>query len=137
MANRRTWEIVFTPEAERWLKSLNSKDSHRIGAAIDHLRHHGPTLGRERVDSIRGSRYHNMKELRSAGGHLRALFAFDPDQRAVILVGGDKTNDWDGWYKRNIRVADERYDTHLRSIGKETPWLARARTGERSVGSSR
>ena len=70
-------------------------------------------------------------------GHLRALFAFDRQQRAVILVGGDKTNDWEGWNKRNIRVADERYDTHLRSIGKETPWLARARTGERSAGSSR
>lgn len=51
-----------------------------------------------------------MKELRSSGGNLRALFAFDPRRRAVVLVGGDKTGDWSGWYKRNIPRADRRYD---------------------------
>ncbi len=78
-----------------------------------------------------------MKELRSVGGHLRALFAFDPRRRAVILLGGDKTNDWTGWYKRNIPVADKLYDRHLRSIGKGAPWPARTRTGERSADSAR
>ena len=33
---------------------------------------------------------------------MRALFAFDPRRRAVMLLGGDKTNDWKGWYVRNI-----------------------------------
>jgi hypothetical protein len=78
-----------------------------------------------------------MKELRSVGGHLRALFAFDPRQRAVILLGGDKNGDWKGWYMRNIPVADKLYERHLRSIGKEAPWPARTRIGERSVGTSR
>ena len=137
MARAGGWEVEFTPEAERWIRSLGPRDANRIAAAIDQLRQVGPTLGREPVDSIRGSRHHNMKELRSFGGHLRALFAFDRNQRAVILVGGDKTNDWKGWYKRNIRVADELYDRHLRSIGKEAPWPAGTRAGERSAGSSR
>ena len=65
-------------------------------AAIEELREHGPRLGRPRAASISGSRHHNMKELRSAGGHLRALFAFDPRRHAVILLGGHKTNDWKG-----------------------------------------
>jgi hypothetical protein len=131
------WEIDFTPEADRWLGGLSAKDGDRIGAAIDALREGGPRLGRERVDSIRGSRHHNMKELRSAGGHLRALFAFDPRRRAVILLGGDKTNDWKGWYVRNIPLADKLYDKHLRSIGTGERWPARTRTGERSASRGR
>jgi hypothetical protein len=55
----------------------------------------------------------------------------------VILLGGDKTSDWKGWYKRNIPVADKLYERHLRSIGKEAPWPVRTRIGERSVGTSR
>ena len=131
------WEIEFTPEAERWFNGLSAKDADRIGAAIDALREDGPHLGRERADSIRGSRHHNMKELRSAGGHLRALFAFDPRRRAVILLGGDKTNDWKGWYVRNIPLADKLYDKHLRSIGTGERWPARTRIGERSASRGR
>ncbi|HUB04236.1 MAG TPA: type II toxin-antitoxin system RelE/ParE family toxin [Solirubrobacteraceae bacterium] len=137
MASGRRWEVEFTPEAERWFNGLGAKDADRIGAAIEQLRRHGPNLGRPRADSIRGSRHHNMKELRSAGRHLRVLFVLDPRQRAVILVGGDKTNDWKGWYRRNIRIADKLYDRHLRSIGKGERWPTRTRTGERSASSGR
>lgn len=131
------WTVQLTPEAQAWFKGLNERDANRIAAAFDLLEQRGPTLGREAVDSIRGSRHHNMKELRSFGGHLRALFAFDPERRAVVLVGGDKTNDWKGWYKRNIPLADKLYDRHLRSLGKEVPWVSRARTGERSAARGR
>lgn len=55
-----------------------------------------------------------MKELRSFGGTLRALFVFDPKRRAIVLLGGDKTDDWTGWYERNIPIADDRYDLHLK-----------------------
>lgn len=131
------WEVEFTPEAERWFSRLGAKDADHIGKAIEHLREHGPGLGRPRVDSIHGSRHHKLKELRSAGGHLRALFAFDPRRRAVILLGGDKTNDWKGWYVRNIPLADKLYDRHLRSIGTGERWPDRTRTGERSASSGR
>jgi len=53
-----------------------------------------------------------MKELRS--GTVRALFAFDPNRRAVILLGGDKRDDWAGWYERNVPAADDLYDAYLR-----------------------
>jgi hypothetical protein len=39
------------------------------------------------VKLIKGSRHHNMKELRSVGGQLRVLFAFDPHRRGILLVG--------------------------------------------------
>ena len=128
------WIINFTPEAERWLTRLSRRDANKIGSALAQLEQHGPGVGRPYVDHIKGSRHHNMKELRSAGGHLRALIAFDPRRQVIVLVGVDKTNDWHGWYRRNIRIADSRYDRHLRSLGKEGGW---GRPGGRSADSSR
>lgn len=102
--------------------SLSDADANRVAASFDELERRGPALGRPFVDSVKGSRHHNMKELRSIGGHLRALFAFDPRRRAVVLLGGDKSGDWKGWYARTIPLADKMYERHLRSLGKEGPW---------------
>ena len=130
------WAIEMTPEAERWYLGLGARDAERVAAALDQLERRGPRLGRPFVNSIKGSRHHNMKELRSVGGHLRALFAFDPRQHAVVLLGGDKTNDWRGWYRRNVRVADRLYDRHLRELGRR-PECPTPRAGRKSVGRSR
>ena len=136
-ASEPKWQVEFTKEAERWYKALDVKDTERITAAINRVQRTGPVLGRPFVDSIKGSRHHNMKEMRSSGGNLRALFAFDPDRCAVVLVGGDKTGDWKGWYKRNIARADRLYDQHLRAMGKEGRWRPSAqRAGRSSEGRS-
>jgi hypothetical protein len=137
MSRAGGWEVEFTPEAERWVRRLVGRDANRVALAVEQLQIHGPNLGRPHVDSIRGSRHRNMKELRSVGGHLRALFAFDPRRRAVILLGGDKTHDWRGWYLRNTPLADKLYDRHLRSIGDRGSWSTRTKIGERSAGSCR
>ena len=68
------------------------------------------------ADTLKGSRHANMKELRPRGGNLRLLFAFDPTRTAIVLVAGDKTDNWTRWYKANIPVADDRYDEHLRQL---------------------
>ena len=87
---------------------------------------------------IKGSRYRNMKELRAVGGNIRALVAFDKGQQAIVLVGGDKTNDWQGWYERNIRTADRLYGRHLNAIGDTRLWTMRASSpGDRYVGRER
>ena len=113
---------MLSEQVEVWYMRLGEEDANRIAASLDELGRLGPTLGRPFVDSIKGSRHHNMKELRSVGGHLRALFAFDPRRHAVVLLAGDKTGDWRGWYTRNIPLADKLYDRHLRSLGKDGPW---------------
>jgi len=110
------WSIELTDEAVRWLEGLTQKERSSIAAAITLLEELGPQLGRPAVDSIKGSRHSNMKELRSFGGHLRALFCFDPQRTAIILLGGDKSNDWSGWYVRNIPIADEMYDEYLKGL---------------------
>jgi hypothetical protein len=110
------WEIELTARAEQWFMALDIEDAEKIAAAIDELERQGPTLGRPFVDQIKSSRHHNMKELRSIGGQLRALFAFDPKRTAIVLLGGDKTDDWSGWYERNIPTADDLYDEHLQNL---------------------
>lgn len=114
------WTIKAVGEVAQWMRSLDRDDLRRVNASVDALSIDGPHLGRPRVDSIKGSRHQHMKELRSVGGHLRVLFIFDPDRQAVLLVGGDKTNDWTGWYERNIPIADDRYDAYLR-VRRSTP----------------
>jgi hypothetical protein len=113
------WDVFFTEVAEEWILGLGDDDYEAMMGAIELLEQHGPTLGRPAVDRISSSRHHNMKELRSFGGFLRALFAFDPKRRAIVLLGGDKTGDWTDWYERNIPIADDRYDQHLREEGLE------------------
>jgi hypothetical protein len=132
------WAIEYTPEVARWLRSLTEKDATRIGTAIRQLELEGPTLGGGIAKLIKGSRHHNMKELCSVGGYIRVLFAFDRRQHAILLVGGDKAGNWDGWYKRHVPVADKRYENHLRSSGKEGSWRATAQqAGGRSAAAGR
>ena len=83
----------------------------------------GPQLGRPRVDTLKGSRHANMKELRfsAADGEWRVAFAFDPRRKAILLVAGDKSGASERrFYRELIRKADERFVAHLGRIGKGT-----------------
>lgn len=110
------WHIDLHPEVVAWLQELSEKDYENIIAALDALKIDGPNLGRPFVDHIKDSKHKNMKELRPPGRHFRLLFAFDPTRTAILLVAGDKTGDWLGWYKRSIPVADKRFDKHLKDL---------------------
>jgi hypothetical protein len=130
------WEVSLHEEVERWFLDLCRNDpatADGIADAIEQLAAVGPALGRPLVDRVHGSRHHNMKELRppsSGRTEVRLLFAFDPEREAIFLVAGDKSGRWDTWYRRAIRVADERFDEHLQTLqdaadndndGKEGP----------------
>jgi hypothetical protein len=81
----------------------------------------GPHLGRPHADTLKGSGFPNMKELRfsAAGGTWRVAYAFDPKRRAIILVAGDKSGVSSKlFYDRLIRTADLRFADHLHSTGK-------------------
>lgn len=106
-------------------------DAEALLAALRVLRDEGPALGRPLADSVSGSRHSNMKELRpgSTGRtEIRALFAFDKKRRAILLVGGDKSDDWRGWYDHNIPVADDRFAEHQTALAKQaTPAAKQAK----------
>ena len=119
---RGTWSVDFHPSFEAWANELDQQDAEALLAAIRILRDAGPTLGRPLVDTIKGSRHANMKELRpgSTGRtEIRVLFAFDLERQAILLVGGDKSDDWTGWYKVNIQIADERFAEHQDKITQQ------------------
>lgn len=102
-----------------WLAELDQHSREQVVAAVELLEEHGPQLGRPLVDTVTASRHRNMKELRpgSAGRtELRVLFAFDPARQAILLVAGDKSGDWRGWYQRNIPRADDLFDAHVRRV---------------------
>ena len=111
--------MEFHSACEAWANSLAQADREALLAAIRVLRSEGPSLGRPLVDIVKGSRHSNMKELRpgSTGRtEVRVLFAFDRIRRAILLVGGDKSDDWRGWYPQHIPIADERFDEHNKYV---------------------
>ena len=116
------WEINLHPEVEAWYLAICATDPEsaaRIEDAIDQLAAEGPCAKRPLVDRVKGSAYHNMKELRppSTGTtEIRILFAFDPAREAIFLVGGDKSGNWQGWYREAIPLADERFTEHLEAL---------------------
>lgn len=87
------------------------------------LQEFGPQLGRPRVDTLKGSRHANMKELRfsAVDGEWRVAFAFDPRRKAILLVAGDKSGGSEKrFYRELIRKADNRFDAHLARIRRGT-----------------
>ena len=126
------WSVEFHPACGAWADGLGQSDAEALLAAIRVLRDVGPSLGRPLVDTVVGSRHANMKELRpgSTGRtEVRVSFAFDRRRTAILLVGGDKSGDWSGWYQRNVPIADARFDEHQAAL----PAQPRAqRRGKRS-----
>jgi hypothetical protein len=113
------WEVEYTDEFAEWWDDLEIEIQEGIGSAVGVLQRLGPGCGRPLVDTIKGSRHPNMKELRPPVGNVRILFAFDPRRAAILLLGGDKTNRWQAWYREMIPVADALYDEYLAEIRRE------------------
>ncbi|MFE3559144.1 type II toxin-antitoxin system RelE/ParE family toxin [Streptomyces sp. NPDC059193] len=120
------WEVIVVEPALSWLHALRQGDRPtliQVSKAITALRHEGPAMGRPLVDTVKGSRLANLKELRpgSAGGsEVRLLFVFDPLRRAVFLVGGDKAGDWHRWYHSAIPLAEKAYEDYLTQLEEDT-----------------
>jgi hypothetical protein len=75
----------------------------------------GPNLGRPNVDTLKGSSFPNMKELRfRLDGLWRFAFAFDPQRQAIVLTGGDKERERQSdFYRRLIATADRRFAAYM------------------------
>jgi hypothetical protein len=114
--NPVSWRIEMTPEFEAWSRLLSERERAALHCDLRTLELAGPSLGRPYVDSVAGSRYSNMKELRT--GTLRSFFVFDPFRRAVLLIGGEKRGD-KRFYGRMIALADKLYDAHLDGIRRK------------------
>ncbi len=116
------WAVEMADEFEPEFDELDEDVRAEILALSLVLEEFGPQLGRPRVDTLKGCRHANMKELRfsAAGGEWRVAFAFDPKRRAILLVGGDKSGGSERrFYREWMRKADQRFDAHLARLKKE------------------
>ena len=113
------WSVEFTNEFGDWFRGLDDDAQRAVEAAIEKLQEIGMALGRPFVDTLTSSRLANMKELRPMGGNIRVLFAFDPRRTAILLLGGDKTGQWQAWYREAIPVAEQLYEVYLAELQQE------------------
>lgn len=114
------WTVAFAEEFVAEVAALEKQVRRELLATARLLEIVGPQLGRPHVDTLNGSKYTNMKELRfSAGdGVWRVAFVFDPQRNAILLVAGDKSGTSQArFYERLIKKADLRYMAHLKRIG--------------------
>jgi hypothetical protein len=114
-----TWDIEFHSQFALELKQLPEAVKVEILMRLKLLGEYGPALGRPNVDTLNGSRFKNMKELRfdAEEGVWRVAFAFDPRRRAILLVAGDKAGaNQKQFYKTLIKVADDRFGRPLQMM---------------------
>ena len=110
------WEVLFQDDFEAEFQAWPALVQDELLAKARLLEQFGPGLKRPHADTLKGSQHANMKELRfdAAGGVWRVAFAFDPQRKAILLVGGSKAGVTERrFYKALLKLADERYNAHL------------------------
>jgi len=110
------WTVELAAEFEPELLALPPEVRVELLAQARVLERFGPATGRPRVDTLKGSKHANMKELRfdAVNGAWRVAFAFDPRRKAILLVAGDKSGKGErAFYRRLVATADKRFDAHL------------------------
>lgn len=112
------WAVETTEIFDAWYAKLDDADRANVLASLLVLRQMGPRLGRPHADTVKGSRHSNMKELRiqSRGKPLRALFAFDPERKGIVLCAGNKAGNDKRFYDEMISLADREFTAHLRRL---------------------
>lgn len=113
------YEVEYSEEFGEWWQTLSPEEQDSIAFSVRVLEEEGVNLKRPQADTVKGSAYANMRELRvqHEGRPYRILYAFDPRRVAILLIGGDKTGN-KRWYKIFVPKADAIYAGHLREIKK-------------------
>lgn len=114
-----TWIVDFHSEFLAEAEAFSETVRTALQVEIEVLEEFGPQLGRPQVDTLNGSLHSNMKELRfnADKGVWRVAFAFDPERKAILLVGGNKAGaNQEKFYKKLIKTADARFNEHLESL---------------------
>ncbi len=110
------WTVMLEDAFDAEFAALSESVQDELLAQTEVIQQFGPQTKRPHVDTLKGSKHANMKELRfdADGGVWRVAFAFDPERKAVLLVAGDKSGESETrFYRRLIRISDGRFDAHL------------------------
>jgi hypothetical protein len=111
--------VLFNDEfvAEFAALAQNVQDQIRVYAGV--LAEIGHELGRPWADTLKGSKFANMKELRPTVNKVewRVAFAFDSERRAILLAAAAKGGkNSKRVYSQLISTADRRFAAHQSSL---------------------
>jgi hypothetical protein len=112
------WQVLFHADFLDEFTAFDENVQDEIAAMTELLSAMGPALKRPFADTLKGSNFVNMKELRfDADGVWRLAYAFDPERHAILLVAGDKSGvAGKRFYKMLIAKADSRFAEHLNDL---------------------
>jgi hypothetical protein len=114
-------KVIYSPEFNQWYELLTKREKRQVRARVRHLQSEGPVVGRPTVGLIKGSIFHQMKEL-LVPKDIRILLMFDTQGSLVLLVGGNKSErdpsspNWNRWYQKMIPIAENIYSKHLEQL---------------------
>ena len=111
------WKVIFHEDFLADFQELEENVQDALLMKVGLLAEYGPHLKRPHADTLAGSKFANMKELRfSVGKEIwRAAYAFDPKRRAVILAAAMKQGrNQKHFYRQLIALAEARYAKHLK-----------------------
>ncbi|MDE2135415.1 MAG: type II toxin-antitoxin system RelE/ParE family toxin [Alphaproteobacteria bacterium] len=108
----KEWDVVFDKAFQSEFDEYDETVQDKILARAGLLQQFGPNLPRPYADTLVGSKFTNMKELRAPVGKQvwRVAYAFDPVRRAILLCAGNKEGgNSKKFYAELIATADERF----------------------------
>lgn len=105
------------------LPNVPAMPTRAIVAAVDFVAEGGPAVGRPLVGEISLDPDYrqfvalfgnHLKEIRVPGTDVRILCTFSAERRLVLLFAGDKSGDWNRWYRTAIPAAAELYSAYIK-----------------------
>ncbi len=113
------WKVIFHDDFAKEIMDMEREVRTELIGRIKLLEEFGPELKRPYADTLKGSKYANMKELRFTVGNTvwRVAYAFDPKRQAVMLAAAMKQGrNQKRFYERLITLAERRYVEHLDNL---------------------
>jgi hypothetical protein len=111
-AMAQKWDVLFDEEFQVEFEEYPEAVQDKILGRAGLLRQFGPELPRPYADTLAGSKFANMKELRAPVGKQvwRIAYAFDTKRRAILLCAGNKEGSKSrAFYTDLIARADRRF----------------------------
>ena len=120
--NMNNWQIITSERFDTWFLKQSEDEQAAILGKIYLLEEYGPNLSRPYADTLKGSKFPNLKELRiKTGSHVfRVTYIFDPEQNGLLLIGGDKKGKNEKkFYNDLVKESEQIYTAYLETKKKK------------------